>query len=102
MSKAHDAPRAFHNNDSLWISGSYSMEVVQDLIFGKARWELPLAVLFGETGIDLSSGIANGIAEQIMETHSDTTGEKACPVISAGFKATGRSRFDLLFVQPWG
>ena len=78
------------------------MEVEQDLIFWKARWELPFAALFGENGIQLSCGIANGMAEQIMETHSDTTGEKAYSVISAGFKVTGRSRVDLLFVQPWG
>jgi hypothetical protein len=54
LSKAHYAPGAFHNNDSLWISGSYSVEVVQDLIFWQARWELPFAVLFGENGIQLS------------------------------------------------
>ena len=78
------------------------MKVVKDLIFWQARWELPFAVLFGESGIQLSSSIANGMAEQIMETDSDTTSEKAFSVVSAGFKATGRSRFDLLFVQPWG
>ena len=78
------------------------MEVVKDLIFWKARWELPFAVLFGDNGIQLSCGIADGLAEQIMEADSDTTGEKACAVISACFKAPGRSRVDLLFVQPWG
>ena len=78
------------------------MEVVQDLIFGQTRRELPFAVLFGEMGIQLSRGISDGMAGQIMEAHSDTPGEKAFCVISAGFKATGRSRVDLLFVQPWG
>ena len=73
------------------------MEVVQDLIFGQARRELPFAVLFGESGIQLSCDISDGMAEQIMQAHSDTTGEKASAVISAGFKATGRSRVDLLF-----
>ena len=78
------------------------MEVVQDLIFGKPRWELPFAVLFGDIGIQLSCGIADGMAEQVMEPDSDTTVEKASPMISAGFKAFGRSRVNLLFVEPWG
>ena len=78
------------------------MDVVQDLIFGKPRRELPFAVLFGDIGIQLSSGIADGMAEQVMESDSDTTVEKAGPMISAGFKASGRVRVNLFFVEPWG
>ena len=78
------------------------MEIVQDPVFGKPRWELPFAVLFGEIGIQLPSGIADGMAEQVMEPDSDTTVEKAGPMISAGFKAFGRYRVDLFFMQPWG
>ena len=73
------------------------MEVVKDLIFWKARWELPFAVLFGKLGIQLSCGISDGMAGQIMQAHSDTPGQKAFCVICAGFKATGGSRVDLLF-----
>ncbi len=78
------------------------MEVVQDLIFGKPRWELPFAVLFGEIEIQLSPGIADGVAEQVMESNGYTPAKKAWPLISAGFKAFGRARVNQLFVQPLG
>ncbi len=78
------------------------MGVVQDLIFGQTRWELPFAILIGEMGICPSSGISDGMAGQVMEPNSDTPFEKASASISAGLEASGRARVDLLFMQPWG
>jgi len=85
--QTQDRPRPLDDDQLAWVL--QPVEVVEQLMFGQAGRQLPLAVAPRVVGVEVPAGVAEGLTAGIVQAHGEAAMEESTAVVGAGFEGPG-------------
>lgn len=85
--EAHDAPWTLDDDEAVAVALWDPMEVVEELVFGQPRREVPLSAVSDGLWIEPSCGIAEGSCLRIVESYADGLAEETSSSIEPRLEA---------------